>query len=190
MLYEIYMSQTFSIGGYFTVVDRSALGYDLPSEQKKTKGKSDQKALELETLLAAKREKSLNRNRYEKHNTFSNMFCLLFVTAVIALVFALIGTLSFELPDCPINTYDNGNGVCADCLTKLGTECAECSSKTKCDKCKDGFMQDVSQNNLTICTKCQVKHGDQCDLCETDNCLNCIGNNFLDTDGKCKDCVS
>lgn len=35
MLYEVYLSQLVSMGGYYTVINRSKLGYKLISEQKK-----------------------------------------------------------------------------------------------------------------------------------------------------------
>lgn len=92
LLYEIYLGQQISAGGYYTLINRSKLGYEIP---KKGKNESENKQIELETLKAEKREKAINYQRFNKHKSFSNMWSLLFISIFFTGVFSLITMFSF-----------------------------------------------------------------------------------------------
>lgn len=188
LLYEIYLSQQISAGGYYTLINRSKLGYEIPKKGKKDDGNSKQ--IELETLKAEKRERAINFQRFNKHKSFSSIGSLLFISILFTTIFALTSMLSFELSDCKVNTYDDGDNVCADCLRNLGIECKSCTSANKCDECKEGYMPFTTELNNTICKKCQLFHGPQCDRCNKRACENCIGNYFLNDTGVCEDCLN
>lgn len=146
--------------------------------------------VELETLKAGHREKRLNYNRYNIHFTCSNVVGVAIFTFLVTLICGLSTMNSFELPNCVTNTYESDNLICEPCLPELGITCAECSSKNLCSKCKEGYMQTKNIKEKTVCDKCQLFHGENCDRCDKYKCMRCVGNNYLDSKGVCVDCVT
>jgi hypothetical protein len=94
-------------------------------------------------------------------------------------------------PSCPSQTYDSGNGACADCVTN----CLICMSNVSCTKCISNnylysnkcysdcnlisYQFDVSQDGQS-CYKCPTG----CDTCSFTVCSTCLTNYTL-VNGAC-----
>lgn len=98
MLWEIYLAQQITDGGYYMAVDKSKLGYEIPKGNKATTAALIvPKGAELETLKAPKREMQTNLTRYRYHKNWASMINLIIITMVMSLISGLIGLLSFSL---------------------------------------------------------------------------------------------